>query len=172
MADILRSVVEEGTGWRAALHVPVAGKTGTSDHNTNAWFIGFAEGLTTTVWLGEDHLLPMRYSVTEDGKHERERVHPDVAITGVHASVVWGEYMRNVLAELETDAQERKTAAPAETGNGRALRPAKPEGPSEGGRHRGDRSGDRSSGNRTHACHGRGTGDSTGIGGVCACLSG
>lgn len=53
-ADIaFRAVVTSGTGTAASLYNrPVAGKTGTTDHNVDAWFNGFTPQLETTVWMG------------------------------------------------------------------------------------------------------------------------
>ena len=58
MTHILRGVLSpRGTGARAAALAstwPVAGKTGTVDDNTDAWFIGFDPDLTVGVWIGFD----------------------------------------------------------------------------------------------------------------------
>jgi penicillin-binding protein 1A len=53
-ADVaLRAVVTSGTGTAASLwNRPVAGKTGTTSHNVDAWFNGFTPQLETTVWMG------------------------------------------------------------------------------------------------------------------------
>lgn len=54
---ILMRVMTEGTAARSAslgLHKPAAGKTGTTDHSVDAWFIGYTEGLTCGVWVGFD----------------------------------------------------------------------------------------------------------------------
>ena len=48
----LRAVVEEGTARRAQIGRPAAGKTGTTQDNTNAWFAGFVPQLSATVWMG------------------------------------------------------------------------------------------------------------------------
>ena len=48
----LRQVVLSGTGTGAAFGHPVAGKTGTTSNNTDAWFIGYTPQLTTAVWVG------------------------------------------------------------------------------------------------------------------------
>ncbi len=52
MNQILKGVVEAGTGTRAKLGRPVAGKTGTSQNYENAWFIGYTPTLSTAVWMG------------------------------------------------------------------------------------------------------------------------
>jgi penicillin-binding protein 1A len=57
VADLLRAVVvdPDGTGWRLrALQRPVAGKTGTTNDQADAWFMGFTPSITTGVWVGHD----------------------------------------------------------------------------------------------------------------------
>lgn len=55
ITSMLASVVSEGTGRRAAaLKRPVAGKTGTSNGQRDAWFVGFTPQLSTAVWIGYD----------------------------------------------------------------------------------------------------------------------
>ncbi|MGH9307578.1 MAG: transglycosylase domain-containing protein [Acidimicrobiales bacterium] len=49
---ILQQVVKSGTGTAAAIGRPVAGKTGTTEHSVDAWFIGYTPQLTTAVWMG------------------------------------------------------------------------------------------------------------------------
>ena len=60
MANLLRAVVTSGTGRAAQLDIPAAGKTGTSQENRDAWFVGFADGLVVGVWIGNDDASPMR----------------------------------------------------------------------------------------------------------------
>jgi penicillin-binding protein 1A len=56
--DMLRDVVERGTATvvRQTLpdSIPVAGKTGTTDNNTDVWFVGMTPEIVTGVWLGFD----------------------------------------------------------------------------------------------------------------------
>ena len=60
MTSILRGVVEHGTAIKAAaLNWPVAGKTGTTDDFSDAWFIGFDPDITIGVWLGYDQKKPL-----------------------------------------------------------------------------------------------------------------
>jgi len=58
MTNMLRGVLSlRGTGARAAQLAsqwPLAGKTGTVDDNTDAWFVGFDPDITVGVWLGFD----------------------------------------------------------------------------------------------------------------------
>jgi penicillin-binding protein 1A len=59
MRDLLSAVVTEGTGRSAALQVPVFGKTGTSQDNRDAIFIGFTDDLVVGVWVGNDDNKPL-----------------------------------------------------------------------------------------------------------------
>ena len=54
MLDLLYAAANEGTGRRAALTVPTFGKTGTTQENRDALFIGFAGNLVVGVWVGRD----------------------------------------------------------------------------------------------------------------------
>jgi penicillin-binding protein 1A len=57
MTNLLRGVLVRGTAQRAASLAgewPLAGKTGTVDDNTDAWFIGFDPDITVGVWIGLD----------------------------------------------------------------------------------------------------------------------
>jgi penicillin-binding protein 1A len=49
---VLEQVVRRGTGVNARIGRPVAGKTGTSEHWNDAWFVGFTPELVTSVWVG------------------------------------------------------------------------------------------------------------------------
>lgn len=54
MLDLLYAAANEGTGRRAALWVPTFGKTGTTQDNRDAVFVGFAGNLVVGVWVGRD----------------------------------------------------------------------------------------------------------------------
>jgi penicillin-binding protein 1A len=65
LAYLLRGVVERGTAQAAkALNWPVAGKTGTMDDYTDAWFIGFDADVTVGVWVGYDEKRSLGYGET------------------------------------------------------------------------------------------------------------
>jgi penicillin-binding protein 1A len=58
ITNILKDVVQAGTGWRAkALMRPIAGKTGTSDDSKDAWFIGYSPDVLCGVWVGHDSMM-------------------------------------------------------------------------------------------------------------------
>ena len=50
--EALRGVVEFGTGERANLQRPMAGKTGTTQNGADAWFVGYTPDLAAAVWVG------------------------------------------------------------------------------------------------------------------------
>ena len=55
---LLEAVVSWGTGKKARLDRPAAGKTGTSQHYRDAWFIGYTAPLVAGVWMGNDNAAP------------------------------------------------------------------------------------------------------------------
>jgi penicillin-binding protein 1A len=56
VTNILEDVIQRGTGRRArVIGRPVAGKTGTTNEFTDAWFVGFTPNLTAGVWVGFDN---------------------------------------------------------------------------------------------------------------------
>jgi penicillin-binding protein 1A len=59
LRDLLWNVVNRGTGRAAALRVETFGKTGTTQDNRDAIFVGFAGDLVTAVWVGNDDNTPL-----------------------------------------------------------------------------------------------------------------
>ena len=60
LLDLLGATVKDGTGRAARLSIPAYGKTGTSQDNRDALFIGFAGDLVVGVWIGNDNNTPLR----------------------------------------------------------------------------------------------------------------
>jgi membrane carboxypeptidase/penicillin-binding protein len=91
MHTLLRGVVRRGTATRLKRYDLgfVAGKTGTTNDYRDAWFIGYAADMVTTVWVGFDRGAPLRLSSSEA------------------AIPVWGAYMGEIphdVANLEPPA--------------------------------------------------------------------
>jgi penicillin-binding protein 1A len=82
--SLLRAVVEDpnGTGWRLrALKRPLAGKTGTTNDQADAWFMGFSPDVVTGVWVGHD--VSRFLGIGETGSKA--------------AAPIWVDYMRSAL---------------------------------------------------------------------------
>ena len=58
LRDMMKSVIDNGTGgsirWKYKFYSPLAGKTGTTNSKTDAWFIGFTPNIVIGVWVGMD----------------------------------------------------------------------------------------------------------------------
>ena len=90
MIYMLRSVVDGGTGGRIrnryGLTMPMGGKTGTTQNNSDGWFMGFTPSLVSGVWVGG----------------EDRAIHFDGIAEGQGASMalpIWALYMKKVLTD-------------------------------------------------------------------------
>ena len=58
LRDMMKSVIDRGTGgsvrWKYKFYAPAAGKTGTTNSKTDAWFVGFTPQIAIGVWVGID----------------------------------------------------------------------------------------------------------------------
>ncbi len=84
MVQMMRGVIQSGTGTRAAVKgYDLAGKTGTTSDYKDAWFIGYTGGFVTAVWVGKDDNTPMK------------------KVTGGGAPAgIWHDYMTAALPRL------------------------------------------------------------------------
>ncbi|MCB4742629.1 MAG: PBP1A family penicillin-binding protein [Sulfurovum sp.] len=65
MTDILKDVIKRGTGWNAQVEgIELAGKTGTTNNNIDAWFCGYSPTIETIVWFGRDNNKPIGRNAT------------------------------------------------------------------------------------------------------------
>ena len=83
--SMLRDVIKKGTGRRALRlgRTDLAGKTGTTNNQRDAWFSGFAAGVVTTAWVGFDQPRSL-------GKYE----------TGARAALpIWIDFMEQALKD-------------------------------------------------------------------------
>ena len=63
MADMLRGVIDAGTGYgarQAGFRLPAGGKTGTTNEYRDVWFVGFTPRIVTGVWIGYDQPQTIR----------------------------------------------------------------------------------------------------------------
>jgi penicillin-binding protein 1A len=108
---ILKQTLIKGTARRTPLanNRPAAGKTGTQDENTNAWFVGFTPQLTTAVWVGDPKAYTPMVNIPEFKK---------VGVPQVQGATfpaqIWKQYMDAALTGV---AATDWPAAPAPTRN-------------------------------------------------------
>jgi 1A family penicillin-binding protein len=57
--SVLQGVISGGTGTRAQIGRPAAGKTGTTSSERDVWFVGYTPQLSTAVWVGNDDYTPL-----------------------------------------------------------------------------------------------------------------
>lgn len=104
MTSMLQSVVSDagGTGWRTRLgNQPVAGKTGTSNNYTDAWYVGYTPKLVTCIWIGEDNPIPMEYNQKDEkGNYLYPEGSGGLVISSSEAARLWGDYMRAVVKDM------------------------------------------------------------------------
>ncbi|MBI5213850.1 MAG: PBP1A family penicillin-binding protein, partial [Nitrospirae bacterium] len=84
ITSMMKDVISYGTGMRANIGRPAAGKTGTSNDYKDAWFVGYTPQLVGCVWVGFDD---MRRSL---GPGE---------VGGRAAAPIWANFMKNALAD-------------------------------------------------------------------------
>ncbi len=63
MTAMLKTVITNGTGAAANIGKPAAGKTGTTDDNKDAYFVGYTPNIVTGVWVGSDDNTVMNKSI-------------------------------------------------------------------------------------------------------------
>ena len=83
VTKILKQNVQEGTGTRANIGCPAAGKTGTTDNFNDAWFDGFTPNLTAAVWVGYP-----------DALREMRSVHGISVAGGTFPAMIWNKFMK------------------------------------------------------------------------------
>jgi penicillin-binding protein 1A len=94
MVELMKGVVQYGTSARIrgryGLTYPIAGKTGTTDNNSDGWFIGLTPSLVTGVWVGnEDRAAHFRSTALGQGANM--------------ALPIWGLYMQRVYRDPKLD---------------------------------------------------------------------
>ena len=90
MLELMKGVVESGTGvrlrYKYGLSNPIAGKTGTTQNNSDGWFMGLTPDLVTGVWVGgEDRSIRFRSITLGQGANM--------------ALPIWAYYMKRIYAD-------------------------------------------------------------------------
>jgi penicillin-binding protein 1A len=90
MLELMKGVVESGTGvrlrYKYGINNPVAGKTGTTQNNSDGWFMGLTPDLVTGVWVGgEDRSIRFRTITLGQGANM--------------ALPIWALYMKRIYAD-------------------------------------------------------------------------
>ncbi|MBD0349126.1 MAG: penicillin-binding protein [Thermoleophilia bacterium] len=86
VTEILRENMKSGTGTAARFGRPAAGKTGTTDRHSDAWFCGYTPALSATVWVGYPRAeIPM------------ENVHGISVAGGTFPAQIWHRFMRRAV---------------------------------------------------------------------------
>jgi penicillin-binding protein 1A len=95
---VLRGVIERGTGQSARwLEANLAGKTGTTDDYSDAWFVGFSPRMTVGVWVGRDRKEPIAKKMTG----------------AKAAQPIWNEFMKGYLETLDEATRAEDFSVPA-----------------------------------------------------------
>jgi penicillin-binding protein 1A len=103
LIELLKGVVETGTGirlkYKYKLTNPIAGKTGTTDNQSDGWFMGLTPDLVTGVWVGaEDRSVHFRTITYGQGANM--------------ALPIWALYMKKVYADKSLDISQGDFEAP------------------------------------------------------------
>jgi penicillin-binding protein 1A len=95
---ILKENVQAGTGTKANFGCPAGGKTGTTDHNTDAWFVGFTPRLATAVWVG----------YPTGGVYMNSQFFGGPVDGGTFPALIWHAYMQKVVGKYCGDFPKPK----------------------------------------------------------------
>jgi penicillin-binding protein 1A len=83
VTKILKQNVQSGTGTRANVGCPTAGKTGTTDNFNDAWFVGYTPKFSTAAWVGYPNAL-----------REMRSVHGISVAGGTFPAEIWQKFMQ------------------------------------------------------------------------------
>ncbi|MFJ5828424.1 transglycosylase domain-containing protein [Streptomyces sp. NPDC093089] len=111
----MMGVVRSGSGTRAAGDYEAAGKTGTSENNRSAWFVGYTPELVTAVGLFGEDAKGNQVTLTDT-------INPGRANGGRTPALIWGDYTERALNggsdasfDLETDGSDSDGTLPEPT---------------------------------------------------------
>ncbi len=115
---ILKQNIQAGTGTKANIPCPAAGKTGTTDEFTDAWFVGYTPRLSTAVWVG----------------YPTERIqmstlyHGASVAGGTFPAEIWHDYMEQAKGKFCGDFAAAQDAVPELDVHGQVRPRRRPEG--------------------------------------------
>lgn len=89
VTTILKDVITKGTGTRAIIARPAAGKTGTTQNYRDAWFVGYTPQLSTAVWVG----FPQ-------AQIDMTNVHGIKVAGGTFPASIWSQFMYYALEKI------------------------------------------------------------------------
>src|SRR5215208_3116895 len=136
VTKILEQNVQKGTGTKAQMGCPAAGKTGTTDNFNDAWFVGYTPHLATSVWVGYPNAL-----------REMRAVHGISVAGGTFPTQIWGAYMRQAKGSGCSDFKKPSSTPQWSAFHGKNSRTGKPrEGDEDGYNSSGRRGGGSSAG--------------------------
>lgn len=96
----MEKVPTNGTGRRADLERPMAGKTGTATNSADVWFVGFVPQLTTSVWVGyHQGQIPLQDFTVWNDVEQKEQFYRN-AYGGTLAAPIWKQFMEYALADV------------------------------------------------------------------------
>ena len=100
ITKILKQNVTGGTGTKAQIGCPAAGKTGTTDNHRDAWFVGYTPRLATATWVGYPDRQVEMTSTYFGGP----------VAGGTFPAEIWGDYMRVAKRDFCGDFPQPKVA--------------------------------------------------------------
>ena len=98
---ILSDNMKQGTGTKAQIGCPAAGKTGTTDEHSDAWFVGYTPRLSSAVWVG--YPRAQVYMKTEYAGQ--------AVAGGTFPAEIWGDYMKRAKGGFCGDFKQPAVAA-------------------------------------------------------------
>jgi penicillin-binding protein 1A len=112
ITKILEQNVTGGTGTKAQIGCPAAGKTGTTDNHRDAWFVGYTPRLATSTWVGYPDRQVEMTSTYFGGP----------VAGGTFPAEIWGDYMRVAKRDFCGGFPQPKVAFQGQSFSGRYQR--------------------------------------------------
>jgi len=89
LTKILEQVIQRGTGTRASIGRPAAGKTGTTQKHWDAWFVGYTPDMSCAVWIGHP-----------EENIRMERIRDLLVQGGTYPAMIWKSFMQEALVDI------------------------------------------------------------------------